>query len=117
MLDKACAGDKKCICINNAIFKHDSSWSTAGVGKRALNPCNMRPPKTWKPSVTFKPMAVNQGGDITYFAKFNSLQDGVTACVELYKRLYSDLPADKLVSRWTDGGGNKEYRSAVRNCY
>lgn len=113
MLDKACDGDKKCICINNAIFKHDSSWSTAGVGKRALNPCNMRVPGTWRPSVKIGSLNSVNGK----FAKFNSLEDGVTACVELYKRLYSDLPADKLVSRWTDSGGNANYRKAVASCY
>lgn len=113
MLSKACGGDAKCVCINHAIFKHDSSWATAGVGKRALNPCNMRVPATWKPSVPMRSIKSVNG----VFARFDSLQDGVTACVELWQRLYKDLPADKLVSRWTDGGGNTAYRSAVRSCY
>lgn len=113
LLTGPCNGDEKCICINNAIFKHDSSWATAGVGKRALNPCNMRVPGTWKPSVSMR--SINSVNGV--FARFDSLEDGVTACVELWQRLYKDLPADKLVSRWTDGGGNTHYRSAVRSCY
>jgi hypothetical protein len=114
LLEDACGQNNfKCICINHAIFKHDSSWATAGVGKRANNPCNMRVPRTWKPSVPMSHINSVNGE----FAKFKTLEDGVTACVELYNRLYSDLPPAKLVSRWTDGGGNKAYRSAVANCF
>lgn len=113
LLTKPCGNDTKCVCINHAIFKHDSSWATAGVGKRANNPCNMRVPATWKPSVTMSRIDSVNGE----FAKFDSLEDGVTACVELYQRLYKDLPAEKLVSRWTDGGGNGSYLSAVKSCY
>lgn len=125
LLATACgATDTKCICINHAIFKHDSGWATANnrdgspsVGKRALNPCNMRPPKTWKPSVPFTIMPTIQNGETTYFAKFKTLEDGVTACVELYKRNYSTLPPDTLVSRWTAGGGKGAYQSAVNSCF
>lgn len=101
------------MCINHAIFKHDSSWATAGVGARANNPCNMRVPATWVPSVPISRMQSVNGE----FAKFRTLEGGVTACVELYQRLYKDLPASTLVSRWTDGGGNQAYRSAVSSCY
>lgn len=106
-------GDARCTCINNAIFKHDSSWATAGVGKRALNPCNMRVPSSWKPSVPMRKEASINGT----FAKFNTLEDGITACVELYERLYKHLPAEKLVARWTNGEGNVSYQAAVSACY
>ncbi|HEV7278867.1 MAG TPA: hypothetical protein VGN57_01535 [Pirellulaceae bacterium] len=115
VLAKACKGDAKCICINNAIFKHDSSWATKGVGKKALNPGNMRPPKTWKPSV---PFTVYVKAKDDYFAKFETLEHGIIANVELYQRFYAHLPnADALVSKWAGGGGNANYRAAVRSCF
>lgn len=114
MLTKACEGDGKCICIVDAVAKHDSSWATAGIGKKTNNVCNMRPPGTWKPSVPFSVYRAKGNG---VFAHFNSVQDGVTACAELYNRFYADLSADKLVSRWTSGGGNVAYRSAVASCF
>ena len=114
MLSGPCNGDEKCICIVNAVAKHDSSWSTAGVGKKVNNPCNLRPPATWEPSVPFSIYHAKGNG---VFARFDSVKDGATACVELYQRFYQDLTADQLVSRWTDGGGDKHYRSAVANCF
>jgi hypothetical protein len=114
ILASACAGDGKCICINSAIFKHDSSWATAGIGKKTNNVCNMRPPKLWKPSVPFTIYNAPGNGK---FAKFNSIADGITACVELYQRNYKHLPPAALVSRWTDKGGNRAYRSSVASCY
>lgn len=113
MLAAACDHDAKCVCINDAIFKHDSSWATAGVGKRAFNPCNMRVPSSWKPSVKMSRISTVNGT----FAKFATLDDGIKACVELYQRLYKHLPSHTLVSRWTNGGGNRAYRSAVTSCY
>ncbi len=114
ILANACDYDEKCFCINNAIFKHDSSWATAGIGKKTLNPCNMRPPKTWEPSAPFTVYHAKGNGK---FARFETLADGINACVELYDRFYDELSANKLVSRWTDGGGNKAYHSAVSNCF
>jgi len=114
LLALACSGDVKCTCINNAIFTHDSSWATAGVGKNANNPGNMRIPKTWKPSVAFTVYHANGNGK---FAKFSSLEDGIKANVELYHRFYKDLPASQLVSIWTDDDGDKNYHKAVSNCY
>jgi hypothetical protein len=113
-LSDACNGEHKCICINDAIFKHDSSWATAGVGKKANNPCNMRVPHSWTPSVPYNGVYKGPNG---VFARYHSVSDGVTACVELYNRMYRDLTADQLVSRWTAGGGNRAYRSAVKSCY
>ncbi|MGE0536665.1 MAG: hypothetical protein AB7O68_16965 [Pirellulales bacterium] len=117
-LDIACethaAGDAKCACVNNAIFKHDSSWGTAGVGKKTNNLCNMRPPKTWTPSVQFTVYRTAHNGE---FAKFATREDGITACVELYSRFYRDMSALQLVRVWTDGGGNAAYRSQVASCY
>lgn len=118
----ACGDDERCICINNAVFIHDSGWATANnrdgspsVGKRLNNPGNMRPPKKWKPSVPFVPVKVPGNGE---FAKFNSLEDGVRANVELYKRHYAKYKtADALVNVWADGGGNHHYRQAVRDCF
>lgn len=115
MLTKACNGDEKCICVNHAIFKHDSGWATAGVGRKANNPGNMRPPKTWSPSVPFTIYYAKGNGQ---FARFESLRDGVQANVELYFRFYSKYTnADDLVDVWADGGGNASYRNAVRKCF
>ena len=113
-LADACGDDGRCVCVNDAIFKHDSSWATAGVGKRTLNPCNMRPPVTWAPSVAFEVYHAKGNGK---FAKFDTLSDGITACVELYQRNYSTLPPAKLVARWTDGGGKGAYTAAVTRCF
>lgn len=112
---KASCKDEKCICINNAIFKHDSSWATAGVGRKANNPGNMRIPRTWSPSVPLTTYHANGNGT---FAKFATLQDGVQANVELYYRFYDKFEtADALVDQWADGGGNWSYRNAVRSCF
>ncbi len=113
MLASACQGDKKCSCINRAIFVHDSGFATAGVGKRANNPCNMRRPGTWDP----KGVTGETGGAVGHFLVFDSLQSGINACVEVYTRFYTDLTASQLVSRWTAGGGNANYRAAVSACY
>jgi len=117
-LDEACdthaPDDSKCACVMNEVFKHDSSWATAGVGKRANNPCNMRVPSSWIPSVGKPKKEYSVNG---VFAKFDSLEDGISACTELYARKYQDLPAETLVSRWTDGGGKGAYTRNVKNCY
>jgi hypothetical protein len=113
LLAMACDGEEKCSCINEAIFTHDSSWATDGVGKRALNPCNMRVPSTWTPNGIIG----STQGSVGHFAKFDSLEHGIQACVETYNRFYKDMPPKKLVSLWTAGGGNRDYRAAVSNCY
>ncbi len=112
--DKHAPGDAKCACVNHAIFVHDSGFATQGVGKRALNPCNMRIPGTWTPAVGKPGKEHSVNGT---FAKFETLADGVDACVETYARFYRDKDASTLVSAWTAGGGNREYRTAVSNCY
>ncbi len=113
MLDKACDGDKKCSCIINAIAIHESEFATAGVGKRAKNHCNLRRPGSWTP----KGIVGETGGAVGKFLVFDSLQSGLDACAEVYNRFYKDVSADKLVSAWAAGGGNKAYRSAVKSCY
>lgn len=116
-LDIACdthaPGDSKCACINNEIFKHDSAWATAGVGKRAKNPCNMRKPGTWEP----KGVVGQTKGAEGYFLVFDSLQSGITACVETYSRFYRDATPEALVARWTNGGGQGAYYNNVKKCY
>lgn len=115
ILRTACHNDEKCICINNAIYKHDSSWATAGIGKKVNNPGNMRPPRTWKPSVPFTIYNAKGNGQ---FAHFQTLEDGIIANVELYQRNYAKYEtANALVSVWAGGGGNSEYRRAVANCF
>lgn len=98
----------------NEVFKHDSSWMTAGIGRKTNNPGNMRPPRTWKPSVPFKIYHARGNGQ---FAHFETPEHGIIANVELYARLYSGLSYDALVARWTDGGGHGSYRSSVRACF
>ena len=112
LLAASCQNDAKCVCVMDAVFKHDSSWATAGVGKRALNPCNMRIPGSWTPPVTLHSIDTVNGT----FARFDSLKDGIQACVETYNRFYSGMSADRLVAYWT-GGGNANYRAAVGSCY
>jgi len=118
MLASACQkiapNDPKCYCINNAVFKHDSSWATSGVGKKTNNPGNMRVPRLWKPSVSF---TVYHSPGNGVFSKFKTLEDGITANVELYSRLYKDLSPGTLVDVWADGGGNAHYRGAVKSCF
>lgn len=119
-LFKSCNGQKKCICINDAIFKHDSSWATAGVGARTLNPCNTRPsanhPKPFK-------VAYSKNGP---FAQFSTLDDGIISCVSLYQRNYSKLGPTATVKIWSGHSRDKNfpstpseraYVSAVASCY
>jgi len=100
VLADACGGDARCVCINDAIFVHDSSWATAGVGAKALNPCNLRPPTKWTPSVPFTEHQSKNG----VFAKFDTLEEGIIACVELWTRSYKGLSAFDTAKVWT---GNK----------
>lgn len=113
MLAAACGHDKKCTCINRAIFVHDSSFATAGVGARANNPCNMRKPGSWKP----KGVVGQTKGAVGYFLVFDTLENGIKACVETYQRFYKDAPPRALVSAWTAGGGQGHYQAAVSACF
>lgn len=115
MLERFCNGDAKCVCVENAIFTHDSGWATAGVGKKTNNPGNMRPPRLWQPSV---PLTIYKAPGNGVFARFATLEEGVQANVELYTRHYAKYTtADALVSAWAGGGGNAQYRGAVRSCF
>lgn len=120
VLEKACGGEAKCTCVNAAIFKHDSSWSTAGVGKRTNNPCNTRPSKN-HPNSHSTEYTVNGP-----FARFASFEDGVQSCVALYRRGYEAKTAFSLVKVWTGHANDpkwpstpaeREYLSAVQACY
>lgn len=51
------------------------------------------------------------------FARFETLADGVTACVELYDRFYDMLDPHTLVARWADNGANQGYKNAVASCF
>lgn len=70
----------------------------------------MRPPKTWLPSVPFIKAPSN-------FAKFETLEAGITACTELYNRFYKDLNSTTLVNRWTANGAETDYKNAIKSCY
>lgn len=111
MLDNACDGDKKCKCVVEAIAIMDSGFATQGVGARALNPCNMRRPGSWTP----KGIVGETGGAVGHFLVFDSLQSGVTACAETYKRFYTDLSAKQLVKRWAQSS-NPNYVAMVAEC-
>ena len=106
--------DKKCACVNNEIFKHDSEWMNAGIGKKTNNPCNMRIPRSWTPSVPMGAYDTNGNG---WFASFDTKEDGIHACIELYSRFYKDRTSVNLVNVWTSGDANGSYYSSVRNCY
>ncbi len=111
---KTIPGDAKCPCVNAAIFQHDSSFMTAGVGKKTLNGGNMRVPKLWKPSVHLSVYHSPGNGD---FAKFDTMEDGITANVELYARNFARYTtAEKLVKVWTNNTAT-EYVNAVKACF
>lgn len=114
ILREACDNDAKCVCISNAIYKMDSSWCTAGVGKKTNNCGNMRPPRTWTPSV---PYTIYNSPGNGQFLHFKTLEDGIKANVELYQRFYAkyDSPS-ALVQVWSDGNGT-EYKRAVGKCF
>lgn len=98
----------------DAVFRHDSSWCTAGVGKKTNNCGNMRPPRTWKPSVEYS--IYNSPGN-GQFMHFRTMEDGIKANVELYQRKYASYTsATDLVRVWTDGDG-AEYKRAVGKCF
>ena len=64
------------------------------------------------------PFTVYVRGKGDYFAKFETLEHGIIANVELYQRFYASAPtANALVSRWAGGGGNAHYRATVRGCF
>jgi len=111
MLDVACNGDRKCKCVVEAIAIMDSSFATAGVGARALNPCNMRRPGSWTP----KGIKGETSGAVGHFLVFDSLQSGVTACAETYNRFYTELNAKQLVKRWAQSS-NPDYIAKVAKC-
>jgi len=113
VLAEACGHDKKCICINKAIFIHDSAFATQGVGARALNPCNMRRPGSWTP----EGIAGTTKGSVGKFLVFDTLEHGIHACVQTYQRFYANVGPRALVASWTNGGGKGDYQSAVNNCY
>lgn len=119
LLAKACGGDEKCTCLNDAVFTHDSSWATAGVGMKANNPGNMRVPSSWKPSV---PMGVYKAPGNGRFAKFRTLEHGIVANVELYKRYYKDASAEEMYRAWTatekwDARHPPAYLVSLRSCF
>lgn len=112
--EKIAPDDPECYCVMDNVFRQDSGWGTMGVGKKANNMGNMRVPSTWKPSV---PMTVYHAAGNGTFAKFESVEDGIVANVELYSRFYKDLSPQLLLSRWVHGGGNANYRAAVFSCF
>jgi hypothetical protein len=113
MLATACGPDQKCQCIINAIITHESGWGTKGIAPRSNNPCGLRVPRSWTPDGLTGATA----GAVGHFATFQSLQHGVNACAETYKRFYSEVSASRLMNAWVHGGGNPHYRSAVAACY
>lgn len=126
MLQDACSrlatGDPRCVCIMSAVFYHDSKWATANnpdgspsVGKRMLNPGNLRCLSTDSP---FEHECVDTKVN-GYFAKFKDLQTGIDANVDLYARLYRGLPWDKLASQWAQTPVNppSQYARSIKKCY
>lgn len=113
MLDKACDGDAQCICVVDKIAIMDSSWATAGIGKRTLNPCNLRPPSSWKFPVPYTAYQAKGNG---YFAHFETLQDGVTACAATYNKYYRDMSPRQLVKVWAQSS-NQNYVNMVATCF
>lgn len=110
--DKYAPDDRKCVCINNAIFVQDSAWATKGVGAKTNNPCNMRPAGENSPILAGVHVALGNGN----FAKFSTLRDGVEACVELYARKYRGKSPSTIVAVWAQTT-SPGYHGAVANCF
>jgi len=111
--------DAQCVCINNAVFVRDSAWATANnadgtpsVGKRMNNPGNVRCLGDNSPVPSVCTPTKNNGS----FAKFDSLEDGVRANVDLYARLYAGKGWTDLTNTWAQTK-SKEYHEAVGSCF
>jgi hypothetical protein len=96
----------------NAIFIHDSKWATEGVGKWANNPGNLRCMSSASP---YKHQCVESPGN-GFFAKFQTLEDGIGANVDLYARLYAGKTAREITRIWAQTN-NPSYFSAIDKCY
>lgn len=103
----------------------DSGWFTGrnrdgslAVGGRFNNPCNVRclDANTSLFASVMKCESVPGNG---IFAKFNTREDGIAACVELYSRKYRGLNVDALVSKWanTHRGRNPSYVESIESCF
>jgi hypothetical protein len=98
----------------SAVFHHDSHFSTRGVGARTNNPGNMRVPSTWKPSVPFTVYHAKGNGT---FSRFESLEHGIIANVELYQRFYSSFDSAAALTRTWAKTNNPAYHAAIRKCF
>ena len=116
-LSKACNDmapyDPFCYCVLDAIFTHDSAWATVGVGKWAKNPGNLR---CLGEDSTFDHQCEKSPGN-GYFAKFDDLETGIEANVDLYVRKYMGKTPEAITRIWAGSPQSKEYWDAIKSCY
>ena len=105
--------DSRCYCVVNQIAINDSSWGTAGVGKKTNNPCNIRPMGDASPIEHGVYHSPGNG----YFSHFNSMEDGIVACIDLYIRKYSGKTPDELTKIFAENPESRGYWESVRSCY
>lgn len=98
----------------DAIFTHDSAWATAGVGKWAKNPGNLR---CLSPDSPYKSTCVQSSNNNGWFAKFDDLETGVYASVDLYVRKYMGKSPDEITAVWAGSPQSGGYWQAIRACY
>lgn len=52
-----------------------------------------------------------------YFASYDSLRDGMRACVDLYARKYQGAHPDTITRVWAGNPQSQGYWTAIRSCY
>lgn len=105
--------DPYCYCIMSAILKWDSAYGTLGVGKKLNNATNSRCLGDFGAVQSECVASLGNG----YFARFETVEDGIRSGVDLYSRRFRGLPPDVLTFRWAGNPQSQGYWEEVRNCY
>ncbi|QGH72441.1 MAG: hypothetical protein [Siphoviridae sp. ctpQM7] len=107
-------GDRRCECVNAEIMRHDSLFATAGVGKKLLNPANIR---CIKPEDSVVPVSCVPSPQNGSFSSFKTLRDGTYAGVALYVKKYAGRHHESIVRIWAGNPQSKGYWEGVRSCF
>ena len=96
----------------DAIFQHDSAWSTAaGVGKDYNNPGNIKCRSTPEHGAV---CATRPNG--IKWSKFETLKDGIYGNVALFADRYSNRGAEYVIDVWVQTA-TPDYKEALRSCF
>lgn len=96
----------------DAIFTHDSDWSTdPGVGKDYNNPGNMkcRSKPEHNATCSTRPNGLK-------WSKFPTLKDGIYGNVALFADRYSNKGAQYIIDAWVQTA-TPDYKAALRSCF